>query len=44
MLQRGQGTIIFVSSGSGKKGEEASSAYCASKWEILGFEESVARP
>ncbi len=43
MLQRGQGTLIFVSSGSGKKGEEISSAYCASKWGIIGFAESVAK-
>lgn len=43
MLERGDGTLIFVSSGSGKKGEEASSAYCASKWGIIGFAESVAK-
>ena len=41
MLDRKQGVIIFVSSGSGKKGEESSSSYCASKWGILGFAESV---
>ena len=28
---------IFISSGSGKKGEEDSSAYCASKWGLRGF-------
>lgn len=43
MLDRNEGTIIFVSSGSGKKGEEDSSAYCASKWGVLGFAESVAK-
>jgi short-subunit dehydrogenase len=43
MLERGEGTIVFVSSGSGKKGEEDSSAYCASKWGVLGFAESVAK-
>lgn len=43
MLGRGEGTLIFVSSGSGKKGEEGSSAYCASKWGIIGFAESVAK-
>lgn len=43
MLERGEGTLVFVSSGSGKKGEENSSAYCASKWAILGFAESVAK-
>ena len=43
MLDRGEGTLVFVSSGSGKKGEEDSSAYCASKWGIIGFAESVAK-
>jgi len=43
MLARNDGTLIFVSSGSGKKGEEDSSAYCASKWGIIGFAESVAK-
>ena len=43
MLAQNDGTIIFVSSGSGKKGEEDSSAYCASKWGVLGFGESVAK-
>jgi 3-oxoacyl-[acyl-carrier protein] reductase len=43
MLALGEGTLIFVSSGSGKKGEEDSSAYCASKWGIIGFAESVAK-
>jgi NAD(P)-dependent dehydrogenase (short-subunit alcohol dehydrogenase family) len=43
MLSRGEGVIIFISSGSGKKGEEDSSAYCASKWGLLGFSESVAK-
>jgi 3-oxoacyl-[acyl-carrier protein] reductase len=43
MLQRGEGAIIFVSSGSGKKGEEEGSAYCASKWGVIGFGESVAQ-
>ncbi|RPJ83605.1 MAG: SDR family oxidoreductase, partial [Acidobacteria bacterium] len=43
MLARNEGTLVFVSSGSGKKGEEDSSAYCASKWGIIGFAESVAK-
>jgi NAD(P)-dependent dehydrogenase (short-subunit alcohol dehydrogenase family) len=43
MLGVGEGTLIFVSSGSGKKGEENSSAYCASKWGVIGFAESVAK-
>ena len=43
MLKRGEGTIIFISSGSGKKGEEDSSAYCASKWGVIGFAESISK-
>jgi NAD(P)-dependent dehydrogenase (short-subunit alcohol dehydrogenase family) len=43
MLALNEGTLIFVSSGSGKKGEEDSSAYCASKWGVIGFAESVAK-
>jgi NAD(P)-dependent dehydrogenase (short-subunit alcohol dehydrogenase family) len=43
MLGVGEGTLIFVSSGSGKKGEKNSSAYCASKWGVIGFAESVAK-
>ena len=43
MRRRNEGTILCVSSGSGKKGEENSSAYCASKWGILGFAESIAK-
>lgn len=43
MLDANEGTLIFVSSGSGKKGEEDSSAYCASKWGVIGFAESVAK-
>lgn len=43
MLPRNAGTIIFVSSGSGKKGEENCSAYCSSKWAMMGFAESVAK-
>jgi len=43
MRERNEGTIICVSSGSGKKGEEDSSAYCATKWGIIGFGESVAK-
>jgi len=43
MLERGEGALIYISSGSGKKGEEESSAYCASKWGLIGFAESVAK-
>jgi 3-oxoacyl-[acyl-carrier protein] reductase len=43
MLDRNEGVIIFISSGSGKKGEGGSSAYCASKFGVTGFAESVAK-
>ena len=43
MLQRNSGSIVNVSSGSGKFGQEQCSAYCASKWGILGFTESIAK-
>jgi NAD(P)-dependent dehydrogenase (short-subunit alcohol dehydrogenase family) len=43
MRRQNDGVIIFISSGSGKKGEEDSSAYCASKWGVIGFAESVAK-
>jgi 3-oxoacyl-[acyl-carrier protein] reductase len=43
MLDRNEGVIIFISSGSGKNGEKGSSAYCASKFGVTGFAESVAK-
>lgn len=43
MLDRNEGIIIFISSGSGKSGEKGSSAYCASKFGVTGFAESVAK-
>ncbi|HEV7703952.1 MAG TPA: SDR family oxidoreductase, partial [Gemmatimonadaceae bacterium] len=43
MRPKNDGVIIFISSGSGKKGEEDSSAYCASKWGVIGFAQSVAK-
>jgi len=43
MRPANDGVIIVISSGSGKKGEEDSSAYCASKWGVIGFAESVAK-
>ena len=43
MLKRNEGVIIFISSGSGKRGEKGSSAYCSSKFGVTGFAESVAR-
>ncbi|MGI9342400.1 MAG: SDR family NAD(P)-dependent oxidoreductase [Gammaproteobacteria bacterium] len=43
MLDRGEGVIIFVSSGSGIRGERGSSAYCTSKFGVTGFAQSVAK-
>ena len=43
MLKQNEGVIIFISSGSGLKGEKGSSAYCASKFGVTGFAESVAK-
>ena len=43
MLQRNCGAIVNISSGSGKFGQQQCSAYCASKWGILGFTESIAK-
>jgi 3-oxoacyl-[acyl-carrier protein] reductase len=43
MLDQNEGTIIFISSGSGIRGEGGSSAYCASKFGVTGFAQSVAK-
>jgi 3-oxoacyl-[acyl-carrier protein] reductase len=43
MLAQNEGVIIFISSGSGIQGEKGSSAYCASKFGVTGFAESVAK-
>ena len=43
MLEQNEGVIIFVSSGSGLRGEKGSSAYCASKFGVTGLAESVAK-
>jgi 3-oxoacyl-[acyl-carrier protein] reductase len=43
MLEQNTGVIIFISSGSGLRGEKGSSAYCASKFGVTGFAESVAK-
>lgn len=43
MLQRGEGTIIFVSSIAGRRSNPNSAAYAASKRGILGFAESLAK-
>jgi 3-oxoacyl-[acyl-carrier protein] reductase len=41
MTKRGSGTIINVSSGAGKSGFPKLSAYCASKFGIIGLSESL---
>lgn len=43
MLAQNEGVIIFISSGSGLQGEKGSSAYCASKFGVTGFAQSVAK-
>ena len=43
MLDASEGTIIFLSSGSGIHGEQDSSAYCASKFGVTGFAQSIAK-
>ncbi len=43
MLEQNTGVIILISSGSGLRGEKGSSAYCASKFGVTGFAESVAK-
>lgn len=42
MIARNSGTIINVSSGAGKTGFENLSAYCASKFGMMGLTESLA--
>lgn len=43
MLAQNEGTIIFISSGSGRRGEKNSATYCASKFGGVGLAESVAK-
>jgi 3-oxoacyl-[acyl-carrier protein] reductase len=43
MIENNSGVIINVSSGAGKVGFENISAYCASKFGIIGLTESIAR-
>ena len=42
MMQRKSGRIINLSSQAGKSGKAAVSHYCASKWAVLGFTQSLA--
>ena len=43
MQQQNEGVLIFISSGSGRRGEKNSATYCASKFGGIGFAESVAQ-
>lgn len=43
MIKHKSGTIINLSSGAGKMGFPKLSAYCASKFGIMGFSESIAK-
>ncbi len=42
LLKRGEGRIVNMSSGAGKHGLPKLSIYCASKFAVIGFTESVA--
>ena len=42
MIQRRSGRIINLSSQAGKRGRAAVSHYCASKWGVIGFTQSLA--
>ena len=42
MLEKNEGTIVFLSSVAGKRGAKNSSAYAASKWGVLGLAASAA--
>ena len=41
MLERNAGTIVFMGSTSSKRGDAGSSAYCASKFALAGFAQSL---
>ena len=43
MRAQNEGTIIFISSGSGRRGEQSSATYCSSKFGGVGFAESCAK-
>jgi NAD(P)-dependent dehydrogenase (short-subunit alcohol dehydrogenase family) len=42
MLRRGTGDIVNISSTSGRRGRPLDAAYCASKFGVVGFSESLA--
>ncbi len=42
MMQRQSGRIINLSSQAGKSGKAGASAYCASKWAVIGFTQALA--
>ena len=42
MLKRGQGDIVNIASTSGRQGRPLDAAYCASKFGVVGFSESLA--
>ncbi|HIH75680.1 MAG TPA: SDR family oxidoreductase [Methanosarcina sp.] len=42
LLKRGEGRIVNISSGAGKHGIPRLSIYCASKFAVIGFTESIA--
>ena len=43
MLERGRGDIAAIASAGGTKGYPAWSGYCATKWAVLGFMDSLAQ-
>jgi NAD(P)-dependent dehydrogenase (short-subunit alcohol dehydrogenase family) len=43
MISRGGGKIIVISSGAGKRGIARYAAYCASKFALIGFTQSLAQ-
>lgn len=43
MLKRGKGIVINISSGAGKSGYAGLAVYCATKFAVIGFTESLAQ-